>query len=123
MGHLLVLGISRDIGGRQDRVLLIESPNDSSRRCGRQLRGDLLGRFRHPREPWGRVKDNIGIGYAFLDGGNGDVRKTQVLETYYRFVFNDHMAVTADLQYMDDELVTGSGPEGYIVGLRATAEF
>ena len=72
---------------------------------------------------WRRAKDNIGIGYALLDGGNGNIRKTQVLEAYYRFVFNDHVALTADLQYMDDELQEGPGPEGYIVGLRATAEF
>ena len=46
-----------------------------------------------------------------------------MLEAYYRFVVNDRVALTADLQYMDDELVGGAGPEGYIVGLRATAEF
>ena len=73
--------------------------------------------------PWGRPDDNIGIAYGYLDGGNQDVRNTQVAEIYYRFVVNEIFAVTADAQYMEDNLRTSPSPKGFILGLRATAEF
>ena len=76
---------------------------------------------------WGRDEDNIGIGYAYLDGGNGDVDKTQVFEAYYRAVLNEYTAITADIQYMDDDLIEidprQDDPDGWIFGLRLTAEF
>ena len=78
---------------------------------------NILGR------PWGRPDDNIGIAYGYLDGGNQDVRDTQVAEIYYRFVVNEIFAVTADAQYMKDNLRTGPSPKGFILGLRGTAEF
>lgn len=74
---------------------------------------------------WGRADDNIGIGYAYLNGGNLDIDKSQVAEAYYRFVLNEFFALTADLQYMKDDH-KGSGtdsPKGWILGLRAAAEF
>jgi hypothetical protein len=72
--------------------------------------------------PWGRGEDNIGIGYAYLDGGNEDIDYTHVFETYYRFVVNDYLAVSADVQYMKDEYHVDDSPKGWILGLRATAE-
>ncbi len=50
---------------------------------------------------YGRSQDNIGIGYAYLNGENG-LDDTQVAEIYWRIVLNDHLAVSADLQYMED---------------------
>jgi hypothetical protein len=73
--------------------------------------------------PWGRTDDNIGIGYAYVDGGNLDLRHTQVAEAYYRLVVNDYLALTADVQYMQDKVKEGVSPEGFILGLRATTEF
>lgn len=76
---------------------------------------------------WNRDDDNIGIGYAYLEGGNGDVDATQVVEAYYRAVLNEFVAVTADVQYMDDDLITvdprQDDPDGWIFGLRFTAQF
>jgi len=76
---------------------------------------------------WGRDKDNIGIGYAYLDGGNRNVKQGQVFEAYYRAVLNEHAAITADVQYLQDELTktdpNQDDPEGWIFGLRLTAEF
>jgi len=76
---------------------------------------------------WRRPDDNIGIGYAYLEGGNTDVRYTNVFEAYYRAPLNDYFAITADVQYMSDALAqidpSQRDPEGWIVGLRATAEF
>ena len=75
---------------------------------------------------WNRDEDNIGIGYAYLEGGNGDVDETQVFEAYYRAVLNEFAAITADVQYMDDDLVEldprQDDPDGWIFGLRLTAE-
>ena len=72
---------------------------------------------------WERPQDNIGLGYGYLSGGNEDVRSTHVAELYYRFVAWKYLAVTADAQYMQDELRVGKGPRGFILGLRFTAEF
>ncbi|MCG6862011.1 MAG: carbohydrate porin [Chromatiaceae bacterium] len=76
---------------------------------------------------WNRDEDNIGVGYARLKGGNGDVEKSQVFEVYYRAALNDFAAVTADVQYMDDDLIDldprEEDPDGWIFGLRLTTEF
>jgi porin len=72
---------------------------------------------------YGREQDNIGIGYAYLNGEN-DLDFTQVAEVYWRFVFNDYFAVTADLQYMQDKYkIDQNDVDGLIGGLRLTAEF
>lgn len=78
---------------------------------------NILGR------PWGRPDDNIGIAYGYLNGGNQDIRDTQVAEIYYRFAVNEVFAVTADAQYMEDNLKTSPSPRGFILGLRGTATF
>jgi len=66
---------------------------------------------------------DIGIGYAYLDGGNLDIDRTQVAEMYARFQLNRFFAFTVDLQYMQDDLVDGSASKGLIYGLRLTAAF
>ncbi|MBK8908252.1 MAG: carbohydrate porin [Rhodospirillales bacterium] len=73
--------------------------------------------------PWGRPDDNIGIGYAFLDGGNGDLSAAHVAEVYYRFAVTEHLGLTADAQYLNDNIKADTGPSGFILGLRATATF
>ena len=72
---------------------------------------------------WGRPLDNIGLAYGYLSGGNEDVRGTHVAELYYRFVAWEYLAITADVQYMRDDLRIGRGPRGFILGLRFTSEF
>jgi porin len=72
---------------------------------------------------WGRADDNIGIGYAFLDGGNLEVKQSQVAEAYYRLIANDHLALSGDVQYLQDNLHDAPGLEGFIVGLRLLADF
>lgn len=42
---------------------------------------------------------------------------------YYRFVANDYFALTADVQYMQDNFNQGDKTNGFIAGLRAIAEF
>jgi hypothetical protein len=76
---------------------------------------------------WNRDEDNIGIAYAYLDGGNLDIENTLVAEAYYRAVMNEYVAITADIQYMADDLITvdprQDNPDGWIFGLRIAAEF
>jgi porin len=73
---------------------------------------------------YGREDDNIGIGYAFLNGKN-DFDFTRVAEVYWRFALNNFFAVTADSQYMKDKYDTPDMDdlEGIISGIRMTAEF
>jgi porin len=74
---------------------------------------------------WGREKDNIGIGYGYLDGGNTGVDKTQVVEGYVRFGLNEYVALTLDVQYMEDKYVPdeGTNVDAWIIGARMTVEF
>jgi porin len=72
---------------------------------------------------WAREHDNIGIGSAYLDGGNKNIDNSKVAEVYYRFVLNDIFAATLDVQYMRDKLNGSESLDGFIYGLRITAEF
>ena len=72
---------------------------------------------------WNREKDNIGIGFAHLSGGNQEIDRSNVLETYYRFVFTEMLAATADLQYLEDDDRESGERKGWIFGLRLTVEF
>jgi porin len=72
---------------------------------------------------WGREKDNIGLAFAYLDGGNQDIKHTQVAEAYYRLVLHEQFALSADLQYMKDDKKSRKDPGGFIVGLRADIHF
>ena len=72
---------------------------------------------------WGRNNDNIGLGYAYLEGGNLEIDKSHVAEAYYRWQLGEVFGLTADLQYQQDDYKTGIGPRGWTLGLRATAEF
>ena len=76
---------------------------------------------------WHRELDTIGLGYGYLEGGNLDIEHTHVLEAYYRLGLNDSIALTADLQYISDVRTqvdpVQQDPEGWVLGMRFTAEF
>lgn len=72
---------------------------------------------------WDRAEDNIGVGLAYLNGGNLAISNTQVAETYYRWSVNEHLGVTADLQYMQDKYRNASDVDGFVLDLRIAAEF
>ena len=105
-----VLGAWVRLGNQDDDAAII---------CEKLYSGgiDINGRL------WGRGDDNVGIGYANLRGGNLDVDQTHVLEIYARFALSGIFALTADVQYMKDEMKQGNSPRGFIYGLRLTAEF
>lgn len=116
----LVLSFDQQLGdilgvwirlGRQDDDAAIDYQNLYS--GGIDISGKL----------WKREHDNIGIGYAYLNDGNSEIDKTQVIEVYVRIAFNEIFALTLDAQRMEDNLVAGDGPKGFIYGVRMTAEF
>ena len=72
---------------------------------------------------WGREKDNVGLAYALMNNGNLAIDKSQVLEAYYRIALNAYLAISADVQYMQDDLKDAESPRGWILGTRLTAIF
>jgi|GEM_PF-4002816 len=57
-------------------------------------------------------KDNVGLAYAIMNGGNLSLDKSQVLEVYYRLVLNDYLAISADVLYLQDDLKDAKNPSG-----------
>ncbi len=78
---------------------------------------DINGRL------WSREQDNIGIGYAYVDGGNQDLDAAHVFETYVRFLLNKYVALTVDLQYQENKMKQGDSPSGFISAVRCVVEF
>ena len=72
---------------------------------------------------WGRPQDDIGLGFAYLNGGNSAIDSSSVVELYYRLVFNEIAALTIDFQYLIDNYKAGNDPAGLISGLRFVASF
>lgn len=74
---------------------------------------------------WSRGQDNLGIGYAFLDGGNTGLKRVQVAEAYYRLALTAWLALTVDVQYQDNqyEAEAGTDIDAWTWGLRAVVEF
>ena len=72
---------------------------------------------------WGRILDNIGLGLAYLDGGNNKIINSRIAEAYYRMVINPYLAFTADIQYIRDEYFQIADTEGVIYSFRATVNF
>lgn len=72
---------------------------------------------------WGRDGDNIGLGFAYLNGGNLDIDRSRVAEAYYRWQATAQLGLTADIQYQKDDYKTGRGPRAWTFSLRAVAEF
>jgi hypothetical protein len=76
---------------------------------------------------WGREQDNIGLGYACLEGAEQteeSMKESHVAEAYLRFGLNDYLSLAFDLQYMRDNYTASDGDvDGWIAGMRLTAEF
>lgn len=74
---------------------------------------------------YGRENDNIGLGYAYMNGlDNSDFYYSQVAEVYWRFLVNDYVSTTVDFQYMADVFDTKNDDiDGFIFGIRGTVEF
>jgi hypothetical protein len=51
----------------------------------------------------------------------GELRR--IAEGYYRFVLNDYLALSADVQYMKDNHRNQENPRGFIYGMRLSMQF
>ena len=73
---------------------------------------------------WNRPNDTVGIGVALLDGAkNSGINDTTALEAYYKFVISDIFDLSADAQWIEDDVEDDENPEGFLVGLRLNASF
>jgi hypothetical protein len=73
---------------------------------------------------WGREQDEMGIGYAYLDGAEeSEISHTIAAETYLRLSLSPFYDLTLDLQYIKDEMRTDEDEEGFIYGVRMYAYF
>jgi len=73
---------------------------------------------------WGREKDEIGLGYAYLIGADeSDIDNTNAIETYVKFQISNFSDISLDVQYIDDNLRHEDNRKGVIYGIRANAYF
>ena len=73
---------------------------------------------------WGRENDEIGVGYAYLDGAcASDIDHTVAVETYAKFQISTFSDVTLDVQYINDEKKDTGDADGFIYGVRMNAYF
>lgn len=72
---------------------------------------------------WGRSDDEAGLAYGYLKGGNQYIDRTDVVEAYVRFTLNRYADITADIQYMKDDIQGASARKAWIPGLRFIASF
>lgn len=89
---------------------------------------------------WGRTRDNLGIAVGYLQGPERDsspgergpmaalpdeapLASTWLGEAYYRFVAAEWLALSADIQYMNDRYRAGEDVSGWVFGLRATLDY
>ena len=73
---------------------------------------------------WGREKNEIGIGYAYLTGADeADIDSTNAFEAYARFKISKFSDVSPDIQYIADNLKHGENRKGFIYGVRVNAYF
>jgi hypothetical protein len=73
---------------------------------------------------WGREEDEIGIGYAYLDGTDkGDLDSTNAFEAYVKFKTFKYSDITFDIQYINDSMKQDMDRDGVIYGIRVNAYF
>jgi hypothetical protein len=73
---------------------------------------------------WGRENDEIGVGYAYLDGAcTSDIDHTTAFETYAKFQISTFSDVTLDIQYINDDMKENDDSDGMIYGVRMNAYF
>ncbi len=73
---------------------------------------------------WGRENDEIGMGYAYLNGAcSSDIDNTVAFETYAKFQISYFSDVTLDVQYINDNMKDEDDRDGFIYGIRMNAYF
>nr|VFJ94445.1 MAG: porin [Candidatus Kentron sp. LFY] len=72
---------------------------------------------------WGRGGDEAAFGYAHLDGGNGEIQGTDIVEGYVKFGLSKHADLSLDVQYLDERTTSAKDPRGFIYGVRVNGYF
>ena len=73
---------------------------------------------------WGRENDEIGVGYAYLEGADrGDIDHTSAIEAYAKFKISEFSDATFDVQYVNDDMKQDEEQEGVVYGVRVNAYF
>ncbi|MEW6001158.1 MAG: carbohydrate porin [Nitrospirota bacterium] len=106
-----IIGVFARFGWQNDKAVIV---HDEIYSGGVNINGKL----------WGREKDEIGLGYAYLDGADcGDIDNTNAIEAYTKFKISDFSDVTFDVQYINDNMKHGEDRDGFIYGIRLNAYF
>jgi hypothetical protein len=68
----------------------------------------------------------VGVAYAYLNGaGNqpGDIRDTRVFETCARYPLTQYGDISADVQWISDEVRDAQNPHLWVIGTRPKLYF
>jgi len=106
-----IIGVFTRLGWQDDEAAV---DHDSVYSLGLNVNGKL----------WGREKDEIGVGYAYLEGADkAEINHTNAAEAYVKFQLCDFSDLTFDIQYMQDQIKEDKDPEGFIYGVRLNTYF
>ncbi len=106
-----IFGVFARAGWQDDRAII---DHDQLYSGGININGKL----------WGREDDEIGLGYAYLNGADkADIDNTNAVEAYAKFKISDFSDITFDVQYINDNLKQEEDQEGFIYGIRLNAYF
>lgn len=73
---------------------------------------------------WGRENDELGLGYAYLNGADkAEIDNTNAIEAYAKFKITEFSDVTFDVQYIKDDMRQAKDKDGVIYGARLNAYF
>ena len=106
-----ILGVFARLGWQDDEA---QVDHDTLYSGGLNINGKL----------WGREKDEIGLGYAYLNGvDKAGIDDTNAFEAYARFKISEFSDITFDVQYLNDNMRLVNDREGFIYGVRLNAYF
>ncbi|MGB9716374.1 MAG: carbohydrate porin [Thermodesulfovibrionales bacterium] len=106
-----ILGVFVRAGWQDDRVAI---DHDQLYSGGLNINGKL----------WGRKDDEIGVGYAYLNGADkADIDNTNAVEAYAKFKISDFSDITFDVQYVNDNMKHDEDRDGFVYGIRVNAYF
>jgi hypothetical protein len=106
-----IIGVFARLGWQDDAAVI---DHEAAYSGGININGKL----------WGREKDEIGIGYAYLTGADqADIDNTNAAESYAKFKISDFSDITFDIQYVNDNMKGSEDRDGFIYGIRLNAYF
>jgi porin len=106
-----IVGVFARAGWQNDKAVI---DHDKMYSGGLNINGKL----------WGRENDEIGVGYAYLDGAcKGDIDHTRAVEAYVKFKLSVYNDITFDIQHIKEDIKQAEDRDGFIYGVRVNAYF